>query len=135
MPPIQQPRWWRARPLVRLPASLPPPPAAPSPSAHPLDSPLHPPPRPSPHPLNSPPPSRTRLSPQDRTLGGGKAQRRAITEAAITSSVSHPNVVATLSYDLQPLQHGGAGAMHPGLAQVADWCAARVGGKGAAEKK
>jgi hypothetical protein len=45
---------------------------------------------------------------QDRACGGEKAQRRAITEAAITTSVSHPNVVATLSYDLQPLHAAGA---------------------------
>jgi hypothetical protein len=66
---------------------------------------------------------------QDRACGGEKAQQRAITEAAITSSVSHPNVVATLSYDLQPLHHGGA-VMHTGnftvqdpglLGQVTDW--------------
>jgi hypothetical protein len=45
---------------------------------------------------------------QNSASGGEKAQKRAITEAAITTSVSHPNVVATLSYDLQPLQARGA---------------------------
>ena len=67
---------------------------------------------------------------QDRACGNEKAQKRAITEAAITSSVSHPNVVATLSYDLQPL-HSHTAVMHTGnfnlqqdaaaLGQVADW--------------
>ncbi|KAI8472037.1 MAG: hypothetical protein J3K34DRAFT_520076 [Monoraphidium minutum] len=62
---------------------------------------------------------------QDRAAGGEKAQTRAITEAAITASVSHPNVVATLSYDLQPLAaHGGGGLSvfgAPGSEQVSDW--------------
>ncbi len=67
---------------------------------------------------------------QDRACGSEKAQQRAITEAAITSSVSHPNVVATLSYDLQPLHSHGES--HTGnfslqgqgkqvMAQVTDW--------------
>jgi serine/threonine protein kinase len=76
---------------------------------------------------------------QDRSCGGEKAQRRAITEAAITSSVSHPNVVATLSYDLQPLHSPGAemeaGTLHLQRAaalqgQVSDWCALMEGGPG-----
>ncbi|GIL77290.1 hypothetical protein Vretimale_3044 [Volvox reticuliferus] len=40
---------------------------------------------------------------QDRVAGGEKAQHRAILEAAISSSLSHPNVVTTYSYDIKPL--------------------------------
>lgn len=40
---------------------------------------------------------------QDRTSGSQKSQQRAMLEAAITSSISHPNVVSTYSYDIQPL--------------------------------
>jgi hypothetical protein len=71
---------------------------------------------------------------QDRAAGGEKAQKRAITEAAITTSVSHPNVVATLSYDVQPLQaRGGSGALlvssgAGGEEEVTDWCGGRRGG-------
>lgn len=35
---------------------------------------------------------------------GGGAQRRAIAEAAITFSLSHPNVVATYHHDIKPLK-------------------------------
>jgi hypothetical protein len=73
---------------------------------------------------------------QDRSSGVDKGQRRAITEAAITSSVSHPNVVATLSYDLQPLRADGSGPLRrlsvtrtppPGSAgsmgeEPSEWC-------------
>jgi hypothetical protein len=45
---------------------------------------------------------------QDRSSGNEKAQRRAIMEAAITSTVNHPNVVATFSYDIQPLTAHGS---------------------------
>ncbi|GIL63599.1 hypothetical protein Vafri_17636 [Volvox africanus] len=40
---------------------------------------------------------------QDRVAGGEKAQHRAILEAAISSSLAHPNVVSTYSYDIKPL--------------------------------
>jgi hypothetical protein len=78
---------------------------------------------------------------QDTACGGEKAQKRAITEAAITSSVSHPNVVATLSYDLQPLQHGasmqtGNFNVHDpsGVGQVTDWCAGGDDGRARARR-
>ncbi|KAI8469769.1 MAG: hypothetical protein J3K34DRAFT_512345 [Monoraphidium minutum] len=66
---------------------------------------------------------------QDKAAGGEKAQKRAITEAAITSSISHPNVVATLSYDLQPLAApaGGGAALRVGAA------VGPAAGRGAAE--
>lgn len=84
---------------------------------------------------------------QDRACGKEKAHKRAITEAAITSSVSHPNVVATLSYDVQPLaaRTGGAAAAGGGggggftvsgvggaAPEVTDWCALGAGALGAA---
>ncbi|GFR41905.1 hypothetical protein Agub_g2695 [Astrephomene gubernaculifera] len=40
---------------------------------------------------------------QDRVAGGEKGQQRAILEAAISSSLAHPNVVTTYSYDIKPL--------------------------------
>ncbi|KAG2498355.1 hypothetical protein HYH03_003614 [Edaphochlamys debaryana] len=48
---------------------------------------------------------------QDRVAGGEKAQHRAILEAAISSSLAHPNVVTTYSYDIKPLtvQHNSSG--------------------------
>ncbi|KAG2440195.1 hypothetical protein HXX76_004307 [Chlamydomonas incerta] len=45
---------------------------------------------------------------QDRVAGGEKAQHRAILEAAISSSLAHPNVVTTYSYDIKPLTVQGA---------------------------
>jgi serine/threonine protein kinase len=45
---------------------------------------------------------------QDRTSGSQKSQQRAMLEAAITSSISHPNVVSTYSYDIQPLNASSA---------------------------
>lgn len=41
---------------------------------------------------------------QDQMVGGEKAQQTAIMEAAISSSLAHPNVVATYSYDIKPLR-------------------------------
>ena len=66
---------------------------------------------------------------QDRARGGEKAQRRAITEAAITTSVSHPNVVATLSYDLQPMTTRRAA---PGNFEIRSAAAAAGAAAGAA---
>ncbi|KAG2454955.1 hypothetical protein HYH02_000782 [Chlamydomonas schloesseri] len=45
---------------------------------------------------------------QDRVAGGEKAQHRAILEAAISSSLAHPNVVTTYSYDIKPMTVQGA---------------------------
>lgn len=46
---------------------------------------------------------------QERSSGGG-AQARAIAEAAITFSLSHPNVIATYFHEIKPLQFAPDGA-------------------------
>jgi len=44
---------------------------------------------------------------QDRIIGGDKGQNAAIMEAAISSSMSHPNVVATYYHEIKPMRVEG----------------------------
>ncbi len=54
---------------------------------------------------------------QDKVFGGDKAQSKALMEAAISGSILHPNLVATYSHDLKPLQSPGMASAN----MVSDW--------------
>ncbi|GFR52979.1 hypothetical protein Agub_g15668 [Astrephomene gubernaculifera] len=59
------------------------------------------------------------------------SQQRAVLEAAVSCSVTHPNVVATYHYDITPIRP--AAAVCSGGLQVSDWnqcCSVGVGGGG-----
>lgn len=66
---------------------------------------------------------------QDKVFGGDKAQSKALMEAAISGSILHPNLVATYSHDLKPLQSPGMASTN----MVSDWklYIIQVRGKGA----
>ena len=57
---------------------------------------------------------------QDRMVGGDKGQNTAIMEAAISSSMAHPSVVATYYHEVKPMKVEGMDtAIAAGM--VTDW--------------
>ncbi|GAX82044.1 hypothetical protein CEUSTIGMA_g9472.t1 [Chlamydomonas eustigma] len=57
---------------------------------------------------------------QDKLVGGDKGQHTAIMEAAISSSMAHPGLVATYTYEVKPMKVDGID-MKSSPAMVTDW--------------
>jgi hypothetical protein len=57
---------------------------------------------------------------QDKLVGGEKGQHTAIMEAAISSSMAHPGLVATFTYDVKPMKVEGMD-VKSSPTMVTDW--------------
>ena len=68
---------------------------------------------------------------QDRVVGGEKGQNTAIMEAAISSSMMHPNIVTTYYHEVKPMKVDGVEVANS-TGMITDWklYIVQVGGTG-----